>query len=309
MDRLESIETFLAVAADGGFSAASRRLGVPVATVSRRVAQLEETLGALLLHRSTRHVALTEPGQRYFETCTRLVDGLKEADAEVAGEAGRIRGELTVTAPIGFGRMHLQPVLHEFLGAWPEIRVDLLLADQVMSLVEERVDCALRIGVLRESTLVARRLGSIGSVVCAAPAYLRRRGTPRRLEDLSSHDCISWTTPGAFKSWEFGAAGAAGAAGPNRTVAIGARICTTTAESAVDAAAAGLGLVQATTYQVAQRVEAGTLVPVLRKFERPRSPVHLLYATRRLVPTRLRAFIDFAAPRLEKRLHEIAAIL
>jgi DNA-binding transcriptional LysR family regulator len=293
------------VATHGGFSAASRVLGVPLATVSRRVALLEQHVGVLLLNRTTRHIALTEPGERYFQACQRLVQELKDVEAEVADASAEARGDLTITAPIAFGRMHLQPVLQDFLRAHPQMRASLLLSDSVLSLAEENLDCALRIGALRDSALAARGLGSIGTVVCGAPSYLDRRGVPAALEELDKHECICWSTFGAVKSWEFGAhvGGQARSIVPARV-----RLTTTTAESAVDAAISGLGLVQATTYQVAAAVAAGALVPVLRAFEPHPSPVSLVYPSRRLAPPKLRRFMELAVPGLQQRLRDIAGV-
>jgi DNA-binding transcriptional LysR family regulator len=191
VDKFESIEAFVAVARAGGFSAAGRQLGSPVATVSRKVALLEEMLGVRLLARSTRHVALTEQGRTYYDACRRVLDDLHDADEMIAGEYRQPKGELTLTAPVGFGRRHLQPVVHEFLAAHPQIDVSLQLADRVVGLVEEHVDCAVRISAMADSSLVAREVGHIRIVVCASPTYLAAHGTPALPQDLLQHQCIS----------------------------------------------------------------------------------------------------------------------
>jgi DNA-binding transcriptional LysR family regulator len=191
MDRFAAVNAFVAVARSGGFSAAARALGTPVANVSRQVALLEKELGVRLFVRTTRHVAMTEGGKRYFEACSRVIDDLRDADDEVTGEYRQPRGDLVVTAPFGFGLQHLQPVVHEFLGAYPQVNVHLQLGDRVVGLVEEHVDCALRIGTLGDSSLVARPLGTIRMVVCASPAYLAARGTPQQPLALADHDPTS----------------------------------------------------------------------------------------------------------------------
>jgi DNA-binding transcriptional LysR family regulator len=168
MDRFESISAFVAVAKAGGFSAAARKLGIPLATISRRVADLESELGVRLLHRSTRRVVVTEAGQTYFATCQRLLDDLKDADEAVTGEYRTARGDLAVTAPVAFGRAHLQPVATEFLAAYPDINLQLLLVDRVVNILEEHMDVALRIAALQDSGLVARPLGHVRMVVCAS---------------------------------------------------------------------------------------------------------------------------------------------
>lgn len=307
MDRFDAITAFVAVARSGGFSAASRALGTPVANISRKVALLEEDLGVRLFVRTTRHVALTEGGKRYFEACSRVIDDLRDADEEVTGEYRQPKGDLVVTAPLGFGQQHLQPVVHEFLQAYPQVNVHLQLADQVLALVEEHVDCAVRIGTLRDSSLVARELGAIRMVVCAAPAYLAAHGTPADLAALPEHACISWTGLGPHKTWTLTERN--GDKAVVRTVPVHVRVSTTTPESALQAALAGVGLVQATSYQVAPHVAQGRLVPVLPAWDSEAVPVNLVYPSKRLIPLKLRALLDFAAPRLAQRLAEVASVM
>jgi len=307
MDRFDAINAFVAVARSGGFSAASRALGIPVANVSRKVALLEEALGVRLFVRTTRHVALTDGGKRYFETCSRIIDAMRDADEEVSGEYREPKGDLVITAPLGFGQQHLQPVVHEFLRAYAQVNVHLQLADRVLPLVEEHVDCALRIGTLSDSSLVARELGAIRVVVCAAPAYLAARGTPQDLSALSGHDGISWTGLGLHKTWAFTVR--QGDTVTEQQVPVHVRMSTSTPESALQAAIAGLGLVQATSYQVAPHVAAGRLVPVLTVHDSEPLPVSLVYPSKRMMPLKLRELLDFAAPRLEQRLVEVDAAL
>lgn len=307
MDRFDAIAAFVAVARSGGFSAASRALGTPVANISRKVALLEEDLGVRLFVRTTRHVALTEGGKRYFEACSRVIDDLREADEEVTGEYRQPKGDLVITAPLGFGQQHLQPVVQEFLQAHPQVNVHLHLADQLVALVEEHVDCALRIGTLRDSSLVARELGTIFMVVCAAPAYLAAHGTPADPAALDAHACISWTGLGPHKTWTFTERERGRTV--VRTVPVRVRMSTTTPESALQAAVAGVGLVQATSYQVAPHVAQGRLVPVLSAWASEAVPVNLVYPGRRLIPLKLRALLDFASPRLAERLTAVASVM
>jgi DNA-binding transcriptional LysR family regulator len=301
MDRFESMSAFVAVAKSGGFSAASREVGIPLATLSRRVADLEAELGVRLLRRSTRQVVLTETGATFYKTCQRVLDDLRDAEEAVTGEYRSPKGELTVTAPLGFGRLHLQPVALEFLAAYPEINLRLLLVDRVVDLVEEHVDLALRIADLPDSSLVARPLGHVRMVVSASGDYLARRGAPRHPAELVAHDCIAWSTLGPLDTWWF-REGDRDRAFPIRT-----RLSTTTADSAIAAAEAGLGLVQTTCYQAEQGMRSGALSIVLGEFERSLTPVSLVTASNRLLPLKVRAFIDFAAPRLSERLRAIAA--
>jgi DNA-binding transcriptional LysR family regulator len=301
MDRLESMTAFVAVARAGGFSRASRELGIPLATISRRVGELESALGVRLLRRSTRQVVVTEAGQKFFAACQRALEDLRDAEEAVSSEYRTPRGELTITAPIAFGRLHLQPVALEFLATHPLINLRMQLVDRIVNIADEHVDAALRIAHLPDSRLIARTLGSIRVVVCASPAYLKARGAPQRPEDLMQHDCIACSILGPRDTWWFQVSGR------EQQYPIRARLATTLAESAVDAAAAGLGLVQTTSYQASQAIGDGRLAVVLRKFECAVTPVSLVYARDRLLPLRLRAFIDFAAPRMTERLRTIAA--
>ena len=304
MDRLESMTAFVCVARAGGFSAASRELGIPLATLSRRVAELESALGVRLLHRSTRQVVVTDAGRAFFAACQRALDDLRDAEDAVKSEYRTPRGDLMITAPIAFGRLHLQPVALEFLTAHPQINLRLQLIDKVLNIAEEHIDLALRIAHLPDSSLTALTLGSDRLVVCGSPAYLEAHGAPSRPEDLMQHDCIAWATLGPRDTWWFRSD-----SGTDKQYPIRTRLATTLAESALDAAVSGIGLVQVTSYQASQAVGAGRLVVLLRKFECKATPVSLVYVRDRLVPLKLRAFIDFVAPRVTERLRAIAATI
>jgi DNA-binding transcriptional LysR family regulator len=300
MDRLESMAAFVSVARAGGFSAASRELGIPLATISRRVGELETALGVRLLRRSTRQVVVTEAGQRFFVACQRALEDLRDAEEAVGSEYRTPRGDLLVTAPVAFGRLHLQPVALDFLAAHPQINLRMQLVDRIVNIADEHIDAALRIAHLPDSGLTARALGSIRVLVCASPAYLRARGAPQRPEDLTQHDCIAWSILGPRDTWWFRDSGR------ERQYPIRTRLATTLAESAIDAATAGLGLVQTTSYQASQAIADGRLLVLLRKFECAVTPVSLVYARDRLLPLRLRAFLDFVAPRVAERLRSVA---
>ena len=303
MDRFESMSAFVSVAKAGGFSAAARHLGIPLATISRRVADLEADLGVQLLKRSTRSVVLTEPGQAFYAASQRLLEDLKDAEDAVTGEYQAPKGELSITAPVGFGRLHLQPLALDFLAAYPDINLRLLLVDRLVNLVEEQVDLALRIAQLPDSNLIAVPLGKIRMVVCASPEYLARHGTPEHPRDIASHSSVAWASLGPLDSWWFHEAGA------DRMFPIRPRLWTTTPESTLAAARAGVGLLQTGCYQAEQDVREGKLVLVLREFECAPRPVNLVYARNRLLPLKLRAFLDFAAPRLRERLSAVSATI
>ena len=257
------------------------------------------SLGVRLLQRTTRQVALTEPGADYFAACQRLLDDLEDADEAVSGGARLPKGELVITAPVGFGRQHLQPVATEFIRAYPDIDLRLLLVDRVVNLVEEHVNLAVRISSLPDSGLVARSVGHIRMVVCAGPGYLAAHGAPAHPSELTRHSCISWTSLGPQKTWLLRDGK------DERMFPIRVRMTTTTPDSALDAAVADLGLTQMTSYKAEQAVCSGLIVPVLRHFEAAPTPVSLVFSTHRLVPFKLRAFLDFAAPLLKARLEEV----
>ncbi|MCE2951139.1 MAG: LysR family transcriptional regulator [Alphaproteobacteria bacterium] len=282
---------FVTVAETGGFSAASRKLGMPLPTVSRKISELETYLKVRLLNRSTRRLELTESGKSYLAACKRIIDEVHEAERVAANEYTAPKGELMITAPIWFGRLHLLPVVIDFLKAYPDIDVGLMLTDRVVSLLEEHVDLALRIGALPDSSMMAIRLGAIRQVVCASPAYLEAHGTPKTPMDLLQHHCIMMqvynSTPWTFTTGS-----------KTITVPVRARLTVSTAEAAIDAAVGGIGITRVLSYQMAAMQKAGKLVTLLDAFEPAVLPVSMLYMSGRILPLKLRAFLDFAIPRL-----------
>jgi DNA-binding transcriptional LysR family regulator len=296
MDRLEAMSLFVAAAEAGSLSAAGRRFGIPLATVSRKVSDLERHLKTRLLNRSTRQLTLTDAGHAYLAACRRILDEVGEAERTAAGEYSAPTGELIITAPIVFGRLHVLPVVTGFLAAYPDVAIRLMLADRITQLTEEHIDLAVRIGHLPDSSLVATRIGSIRRVVCASPAYLAEHGTPETPKDLAAHSCITFEGLTALAAWTF----ATGKT--DLTVPIRSRLRVNTAEAAIDAAIAGVGMTRVLSYQITAAVRSGTLCAVLQAFEPQPWPVSLVHAGQGLLPVKLRAFLDFAAPRLKERL-------
>ncbi len=290
-DRLDSMSILVAAVDAGSLSAAARRLGLPLATVSRRVAELEKRLGTSILLRSARGLTLTDPGAAYVAACRRILEDVAEAERIAAGEFATPRGLLTLTAPIVFGRLHVLPVVTAFLKAYPDVDVRLEQTDRPTSLQEEQIDIAIRIGHLPDSSLRARKLGQVRRVVCASPDYLTARGRPERPEDLAQHDCISFENLMPSDRWPFGNGQG------NRQIRIRSRMTVNTAEAAIDAAVAGLGVTRVLSYQVAAAVSAKRLEILLEHDEPEPWPVSILYRSG-LVPQKIRAFVDFAAPRL-----------
>jgi DNA-binding transcriptional LysR family regulator len=296
MDRLEAMSIIVAVSETGSFSAASRRLNTPVATVSRKVSDLEERLKAELFRRSSRRMTLTDAGRSYIEACKRIIEQVDEAEREVSGEYRTPKGDLAVTAPWGLGHLHLLPVAVEFLAAYPEIGLRLVLTDRVVNTVEENIDVAIRIGNLPDSSMIATRLGSIRVVVCASPEYLAARGSPQQPGDLCNHECITVDPFATPTMWRF-------LEGDRQVVApIRSRLCVSTSEAAIQAAIAGAGLARVMSYKMETARRAGALAIVLDTFEQEPLPVHIVYAQRTQVPLKLRTFLNWVTPRLKARL-------
>lgn len=299
MDRFEAMRTLVAAVDGGSLSAASRTLGVPLPTVSRRVSDLEALLKSQLVVRTSRKLMLTEAGIAYVASARRLLEELAEAERAASGEYRAPRGELLVTAPIMFGTLNVAPIVHDFLAAYPEVAVRLVLSDWVIDLVESHIDVAVRIGRLPDSALVARRVGELRWVVCASPDYLQRRGEPRVPTDLSDHDCIGLEELQRYREWPFASTKG------TQQVAINARFSVNTADGVIGGAVAGLGVARVMSYQAAAGVRDGTLIPILTDWAPPAIPVQLIYAARQQQPLKLRAFLDFVAPRLQESLRLI----
>ncbi len=291
-DRLDSMSILVAAVDAGSLSAAARELGMPLATVSRRVAELEEGLRTQLLLRSARGLGLTEAGAAYVAACRRILEEVGEAERAAAGEYSTPMGLLSITAPIVFGRLHMLPVIAEFLKVYPDVDVRLEQSDRLVSLREEQIDAAVRIGHLPDSSLRARRLGEVRRVFCASPDYLAARGRPERAEDLADHACVSFESLVSADRWRFGEGR------EERQIRVRSRMVVNTAEAAIDAAVAGLGVTRVLSYQVARAVAEGRLEIILQNEEPEPWPVHIVYGGGGLVPQKLRAFIDFASPRL-----------
>jgi DNA-binding transcriptional LysR family regulator len=297
MDRLGAMTVFAAISDGGSLSAAGRRLGLPLATVSRRLAELEAHLGTRLIVRSTRRLELTDAGREYLAACRAILEQVGEAERAASGAYTDVRGQLVVAAPIVFGRLHVVPVAAEFLERHPAVDVRLQLADRNADLIEEHVDVALRIGRLPDSALVATRVGEVTRVACASPAYLARFGTPRAPEDLAAHRCVSFVGLDAPDRWLFAAPD-----GERRAVPVRTRLAVTTAEAAIDAALAGVGIARVLSYQVAPALADGRLVRVLAGDEPPPVPASLVHPGQGRLPMRTRAFVDFATRALRDRL-------
>jgi DNA-binding transcriptional LysR family regulator len=301
MDRLHAMSLFVASVEGGSFSAAGRKLGVPLPTVSRNIAELEAHLRTRLLVRSTRKLTLTDTGTAYLAACKRILEEVGAAERIAAGEYVIPRGDLTLTAPIVFGRLHVVPIVCDFLAQFADINVRMVLSDRNLHLIDDQIDMAVRIGALPDSTMVATRVGSVRRVVCASPGFLAAHEIPKTPEALADLPCITFDGPMAATAWTFVA--------PNgKTVQafqIRRRLAVNTAEAAIDAAIAGVGLAQVLSYQAAGAVADGKLRLVLRKFECEPIPVSVMHAGQGPMPLKMRTFLDFAVPRLRKALTSV----
>jgi DNA-binding transcriptional LysR family regulator len=302
MDRLDAMSVFAAIVDGGSLSAAGRQVGVPLATVSRKLSDLEAHLKTRLITRSTRKLVLTDAGRDYLGACRQILEQVDEAERAASGAYAKVKGQLVVAAPIVFGRLHVVPVAAAFLERHPEVDIQLRLGDRNVNLIEEHVDVALRIGTLPDSSLVATQVGAIRRVVCASPAYLARFGTPRSLDDLGAHRCITFDGLDAATAWTFVAAD-----GQRRQVPVHSRLTVTTADAAIEAAVLGLGLTRVLSYQVADALHDGRLVRVQVEAESPAVPVSLIYPGQGRLPMKTRAFIDLAAGQLRERLSVLDA--
>jgi DNA-binding transcriptional LysR family regulator len=296
LDRLESMSILLAAVESGSFSKASKKLGLPLATVSRKVAELEEHLKATLLIRSAKGLELTTTGRSFVTGAKAILEQLNEVERAAAGEYTEPRGDLMVTAPVMFGRLHVLPAVTQFLGAYPDVAVGLRLTDRVTHFLDDQVDVALRVGSLPDSSLVATRLGEVRHVLCASPQYLASRGTPTTLNDLAQQALVSFESVSTASSWTFRSNGV------ETPVTFRSRLSVNTIDAAIDAGLADAGIIRAMSYQVAQLVHAGKLMVVLEAFEPSPRPVHLVYAGQNRLPLKMRAFIDFVVPRLREQL-------
>jgi DNA-binding transcriptional LysR family regulator len=286
MDRIDAMQAFVAVADLHGFAPAARKLGLSPSAVTRLIAALEDRLGARLLQRTTRQVALTDIGARYLERARRILADVEEAEGAAEGERIRPSGRLVVSAPVGFGRLHVSPVMSAYLKRYPEVSSELRLADRMINLVEDGVDLAVRIGHLADSTLVARHVGEMRRIVVASSGYLEAHGEPKTPEAVASHETIQFGATAAPPDWRFVRDGS------EVRVTPAPRFITNSSDAAIQYAEAGGGLTRVMFYQAADALRGGRLRIVLAKFEQPPLPIHLVYPTSRLLSAKVRTFID-----------------
>jgi len=292
METFSSIPVFVAVVENGSFSRAALRLGTSKSAVSKRIRELENRLGVQLLHRTTRQLSLTEAGERYFEYAVKAVVAAGEGVDSVTQLQGNPKGELKINTPMSFGRLHIAPLVADFLAKYPDIRLNMVMEDKIVDLVEGGYDLAIRGGNLQDSSLIARRLAPCRSVICASPGYLEKHGEPGRPEDLLNFNCINFSYFSGGSDWTFYSD-----SGPVK-VKVGGNYQVNNSEALQQAALAGLGIAKIPTFVVGEDIAAGRLLPLLKDYQLPMQTFYAVFPQRRHLPAKVRVFLDFIIERL-----------
>jgi DNA-binding transcriptional LysR family regulator len=290
MDRLDAMRVLVAVVDEGSISAGARLLRAPLPTVSRKISDLEKHLGTSLLVRTARRIELTDAGREYVEAARQILESVQEAELIASGEYREPRGELVLTAPVSLGHSYALPLVLDFLKTYPEIGIRLQFSDARASLIDENIHVGLRVGELTDPALIATRVGTIRLATFASPAYLDQAGSPQRPGDLAEHCGISTV------GWRFRFEGKDIIAKPRHRLTVNSQL------AAIEAALAGIGIARAIHQDVQPRLASGNLVEILPDFALPEVPVHLIYSEQGILPLKLRAFLNFMAPRLRSSL-------
>lgn len=292
MDKFANLQAFVGVVESGSFTRSADRLGVAKSMVSRRVTELEQTLGAQLIQRTTRSLSLTAAGQQFYEHAVRILAALDEAEQALSSASSELRGRLRIAAPLSFGLRHLGEAVNDFLDRHAAIEIDLDLNDREVNLIEEGLDMAVRIGDLADSTLLARRLGTIRFVTCASPEYIARHGAPRTPDDLERHIGLHYNNVTPAQAWQY-------YAGDKRLPVVlpALRVRANNGDALAAAAVAGQGLVNSPTFIVSGLITDGRLVPLLQGYARPPVGIYAVFPPGRLVPRRVHAFADLLGER------------
>ncbi len=304
MDLVSGMRLFHHAARTGSFSAVARELGVAPSSVSRQIAELEDELGARLFHRTTRKLSLTEAGRIYRDSVERILSDIDDAHRELGALESEPRGRLRVTAPVNFARLHVAPAVPAFVSAYPKVQLELSSSDQIVDLVEDGYDLAIRIGALPDSSLVARRLAGMQRVICASPVYLQRAGVPAQPKDLSDHECLTFRVQTSVRLWRAGGGvWRLRDRGGEYEVAVTGPVVSNSADMLVSAAIGGLGLVLMPSWQMADEIDDGRLIRVLTEYEvRPsaaESAIYAVYPSARHLSSKVRVFIDYLAERYQ----------
>jgi len=292
MDQVFCMKMFARVLELQSFSRASEEFDVARSTATEAVADLEKRLGVRLLHRTTRKLTPTEDGRAYYENCVRILADLHEAEESLTSAKGKPRGKLRVSTPHGFVRMIFFPELHKFLARYPDLELEVVMSDKAVNLVEEGIDCAVRAAAIADdSMLVARHIANVRWMTCAAPEYLKKHGTPKRIEDLAGHNCIRFVSPSTRRvaDWQFETNGKRSTFTPRGNLAVNGH------EAAGAAAASGVGIVQAPEPLVSTAIREKRLKPILTQHIAPAPSLQVVYPSNRYLTAKVRAFADFVA--------------
>ncbi|UJP04606.1 MAG: LysR family transcriptional regulator [Nitrosomonas sp.] len=292
MDRYENMNTFVRVVESGGISAAAERMNMAKSVISRRLKELEAHLGVELFHRTTRQMNLTDTGRAFYAQCVRILDDIVEAELSTSQFHGALKGQLKVAVPLSFGLMHLNPAIREFSRLHPDIEFDLDFNDRQVDILAEGFDLAVRIASLPDSSLIARRLAPVQSVLCASPGYLARMGTPQSPQALTDHRCLVYSLSSNYAQWNFLAAD-----GQTVIARVTPYLKAGNGQFLRDAAVDGLGIVLMPTFIVYQAIRQGALVPLLTQYRHPGLEAYAIYPPTRHLSQRVRALVDFLAGR------------
>ena len=298
LDRITDMIAFVRVADARSFTIAAEQLGLSRSAVGKCVTRLEDQLGVRLLHRTTRSVTPTDEGEAFYGRCVRILADLEDAELAMVSRSQRPRGRLRLDLPVSFGRLHVLPLLHQFMATWPEVVVNVTFTDRYVDLIDEGVDVALRIGGEDDSRLVARTLAPHCLVICASPDYLAQHGRPHTPADLADHSCLAFTHAGRAADWRLKTTPDERSDDPvadSRTVPVHGRFCASNAEALRDAVLAGYGIAQLATFLIGDDLRASRLVPVLEPYTIPGPPIRAVYPTGRHLSPKVRRFIDLVA--------------
>jgi len=294
MDRFENMSAFIRVVEAGSISGAADRLGVVKSAVSRRLKELEEHLGVELFHRTTRRMNLTDTGRAFYHQSARILEDVLEAELATSQAHGKLKGCLKIALPSTFGLMHMGPAISEFLQAHPQIEFDLDFNDREVDLIQEGFDLAIRIANLPDSSLIARRLAPIQTVMCASPSYLEHMGTPQAPDELIGHQCLVYSLLRNFEYWYL-----TDTDGKEIKTRIHPYLKASTGEFLKDAAVEGLGIILLPSFIAYKEIERGALVPILKDYKIPQIDAYAIYPQTRHLSQRVRAFVDFIVKRFE----------
>ncbi|MFB8339893.1 LysR family transcriptional regulator [Brucella cytisi] len=304
MDRIDLFRIFTRVVECASFTRAADTLGVPRSSVSAAVQELEGRVGARLLHRTTRKVSPTQDGTAFYDRCQRVIADVEDTENLFRQTAAKPSGRLRIDVPGRIGRLIIAPALPEFLERYPQIDLDLGVTDRAVDLVEDRVDCVVRVGPLSDSGLIARPIGSLALINVASPAYLTRHGTPRELNDLNAHWAVNYASPssGRVEEWEWLEDGAL------RTLQMRGRVTVNSAEAYIACCLAGLGVIQIPAYDVRSHIEAGELVEIMPEYRAGSLPITLLYPHRQHLSRRLQVFAEWLEALLKRQVLDSSTV-